>query len=103
MLRPRRLRVRLTQELQLAPELALLAAHAVHGARDVVEVRLQLPLQLRAVLPLPQPPLLKGHRAGLPHCLAADLCTQITRCRQPSMKRVSENLVSHADKADSLR
>ena len=65
---------RLTQELQLAPELALLAAHAVHGTRDVVEVRLELALQLRPVLALPQPPLLEGHCTRLLHRLAAHLC-----------------------------
>ena len=100
MLRPRQLRVLLTQELQLAPELALLA---VHGARDVVEVRLQLPLQRQAVLALPQLPLLKGHRASLPHRLTADLCTGKARCEQPSMKRASGNLVRHAVEAGSLR
>ena len=60
----------LTQKLQLAPELALLTAHAVHCARDVVKVRLQLLLQLRPVLALPQSPLIKRHWACLLHRLA---------------------------------
>jgi len=67
------LQAKLTQELQLAPELALLTAHAVHGARDVVEVRLQLLLQLRPVLALPQSPLVKRHWACLLHRLAVYL------------------------------
>ena len=54
----------ITQQLQLAPQLAFLAAHTVHGSRDVLEVHLQLTHQGGAILSLPQPPLIKGHGAG---------------------------------------
>ena len=52
----------ITQELELPPELALLTADAVHGLGHVLEVLLQLGLEERAVVTLPQPALVERHR-----------------------------------------
>lgn len=62
-----------TQHLQLAPQLALLAADAVHDLGDVLEVELQLRLELGAVGALPHAPLVERHRAGLLQRLAVHL------------------------------
>ena len=47
--------------MELAPQLALLTAHAVHGLGHVLEVLLQLLHQQVAILALPQAPLVEGH------------------------------------------
>ena len=67
-----------TQHLQLAPKLALFTADAVHDLGDVLEVALQLRLELAAARPLPQPPLVEGHRARLLQRLAVHLRMRIT-------------------------
>jgi hypothetical protein len=66
-------RAALTQCLQLAPQLALLAPHAVHDLRDPLKCLLKLLPQAGTLLPLPQPALVKGQRARGMQLFVADL------------------------------
>jgi hypothetical protein len=62
-----------TERLQLAPQLALLAADAVHDARDVLERALQLRQELGAAGALPQAALVKRHGARGEHGRVGEL------------------------------
>ena len=72
----------LTQELQLAPELALLTANTIHNAGYVLEGGLQLFPQCWCILALPQPPLVEWDWACLEQRLTAHLMQDIHMARK---------------------
>ena len=67
----------LTQNLKLAPQLALLTAHAVHDLSDVLEMLLELVFQGWGIGALPKSALVKGHWAGFLERLIGNLQTPI--------------------------
>ena len=67
-----------TKELELAPQLAFLTAHAVHNRSDVAETGLQLCAQLLGIISPPKLSFVKGERTRSLHLVRVHLHTKRT-------------------------